>query len=245
MQQNNMKISYIQLIEDSKELAKKITTNSYTGVYGIPNGGILPAYIIAEELDIPLIDKLEDGALVVDDLIDSGKTINSLNGKGIDVAVLYRKPHSPTTKYHLKEIDEWIDLPHEGVGEKAVEHNIIRLLEYIGEDPNREGLKKTPERVVRSYKEIYGGYKKDPKEILTVFQGENYDQMIMLKEIEFFSTCEHHMLPFFGKAHVAYVPQEKDGKVVGISKLARMVEIYSRRLQNQERLTKQIGDAIQ
>lgn len=122
------------------------------------------------------------------------------------------------------------------------EAQVRGLLDYLGEDINREGLLETPKRVVKSYKDLFSGYGKQVKDILTVFDSEGYDQMIVLKDIEFYSTCEHHMLPFFGKAHVAYIPQNK---IVGLSKLARIVEIFARRLQNQERLTGQIGKALE
>jgi len=124
-----------------------------------------------------------------------------------------------------------------------VGENVVRaMLEAIGENPKREGLLDTPKRVVKSWKEIYGGYDQDPEEILsTCFTNENYDQMIISKDIEFYSTCEHHMIPFFGKAHVGYIPMKK---VVGLSKLARVVDVFARRLQIQEQLTDQIADAI-
>ena len=116
------------------------------------------------------------------------------------------------------------------------------ILYAIGEDPRREGLQDTPSRVVKSWKTIFGGYDMDPREILArQFSSDKYDQMIVLRDIEMFSTCEHHMLPFYGKAHVAYLP---NGHVVGLSKLARLVECFARRLQIQERLTQQIADAI-
>ena len=119
-------------------------------------------------------------------------------------------------------------------------HDIIK---NIGDEPNREGLLDTPKRVVKSWNEIYKGYSQNPKDILgTTFEGEGYQQMVVLKDIEMYSTCEHHMQPFFGKAHVAYIPKNR---VVGLSKLARLVECFSRRLQIQERLTKQIAEAIQ
>lgn len=120
---------------------------------------------------------------------------------------------------------------------------VKQMLFEIGEDPEREGLLDTPKRVSKSWGELYSGYRKNPADILgTTFDGEGYQQMIVVKDIEMFSTCEHHMLPFFGKAHVAYIPNKR---VVGLSKIARLVEIYSRRLQIQERLTKEIGKAIQ
>lgn len=119
---------------------------------------------------------------------------------------------------------------------------IKQLLIAIGEDPNREGLQETPKRVVKSWLEIYGGYKKNPAQILsTVFEDGACDEVVLLKNIAFSSTCEHHMLPFVGVAHTAYLP---NGKVVGLSKLARLVDCFARRLQIQEKMTSQIADAM-
>jgi len=120
---------------------------------------------------------------------------------------------------------------------------VSSMLYGVGEDPEREGLVKTPERVARSMRFLTRGYRQDPEEVLkkAVFT-EAYDEMVLVRDIDIFSMCEHHLLPFFGKAHVAYIP---DGKIVGLSKIARVVEVYARRLQVQERLTQQIRDAIQ
>jgi len=117
------------------------------------------------------------------------------------------------------------------------------ILKTIGEDPDREGLLDTPDRVIRSWAEIFAGYHLSPEDILaTTFEEvEGYDEMVLLKDIPFHSTCEHHMLPFTGKAHVAYLPSRK---VVGLSKLARLVDCYARRLQIQERLTRQVVQAL-
>ena len=136
--------------------------------------------------------------------------------------------------------NEWIKFPWEK--DAGIEENIVRILQFIGEDPKREGLLDTPKRVVRSWDKLYGGYKENPKDILKTTFNENYDEMVLLKDIELYSTCEHHLLPFYGKIHIAYIP---DKKVVGISKLARLAECFSRRLQIQERLVNQIADALQ
>ena len=127
------------------------------------------------------------------------------------------------------------------VDQKKVQEAIKLLLEGIGEDTDREGLKETPERIGRMYEEICGGMDQDAGEHLSkVFSVDN-NEMVLEKDITFYSMCEHHLMPFYGKAHVAYIP---DGKVVGLSKLARTVEVYARRLQIQERMTAQIADDI-
>jgi len=116
--------------------------------------------------------------------------------------------------------------------------NMVKsIIKYIGEDPDREGLLDTPGRVIKSWSELYCGYSKNVEDVFKTFDADGYDSIVILKDIEFYSTCEHHMLPFFGKAHIAYIPT---ARVVGISKLARLLEIYSRRLQIQERIGKQI-----
>ena len=118
-----------------------------------------------------------------------------------------------------------------------VEAAVRQILKAIGEDPAREGLEQTPARIGRAYNELFGGYRVNPASIFTTFDGEGYNGIVLLKDVELYSMCEHHMLPFVGKAHVAYIPDER---VVGVSKLARLVDVFARRLQIQERLGQQV-----
>jgi GTP cyclohydrolase I len=126
--------------------------------------------------------------------------------------------------------------------DEAFEEAVTKVLELLGEDPQREGLLKTPRRVAKSLKFLTEGYRQDPREILNqaLFSSSN-DEMVVVRDIEFYSMCEHHMLPIIGRAHVAYIP---DGKVVGLSKIPRIVNVFARRLQIQEQMTEQIADAI-
>lgn len=124
---------------------------------------------------------------------------------------------------------------------KEAEALIKRLLVLMGEDPNREGLIKTPYRVIKSYEELFAGYKQDPKEILSTVFESDADEMVFCNNISFYSNCEHHLQIFSGKCHIGYIP---DGKVVGLSKLARVVEVFARRLQIQENMTTQIAESI-
>lgn len=125
---------------------------------------------------------------------------------------------------------------------EALAAHVRETLRLVGEDPDREGLAKTPERVAKAHQFLTQGYQMDPEAILrSALFTEDYSEMILVKDIEVYSQCEHHMLPFFGKAHVAYIP---DGKIVGLSKIPRLVDVFARRLQVQERLTIQIRDCI-
>ena len=125
---------------------------------------------------------------------------------------------------------------------KSIETSVTQILTAIGEDPEREGLLRTPERVAKSYGELLEGYRMDPQELINdaIFDVA-YDQMVIVRDIEFYSMCEHHMLPFMGRAHVAYIPSDK---VIGLSKIPRIVDLFSRRLQVQERMTTQVAEYL-
>jgi GTP cyclohydrolase I len=125
---------------------------------------------------------------------------------------------------------------------KKIEKGVRMILEGIGEDPERSGIKETPERVARMYQEIFAGLETPTEELLKAIEGETHDEMVLLKDISFYSVCEHHMLPFIGKVHVAYIPS--GGKIVGLSELVKSVEVLAKRLQVQERLTTQLADLI-
>lgn len=133
-------------------------------------------------------------------------------------------------------------LPGQGIDQASVEDSVYRMLKAFGEDPEREGLAHTPERVARMYEELLAGYRIDPVEMINDALFEvAYDEMVIVRDIDFYSLCEHHMLPFIGRAHVAYIPR---GRVIGLSKIPRIVDMFARRLQVQERLTRQVADFL-
>src|ERR1700730_7733558 len=143
-----------------------------------------------------------------------------------------------------KRVEE-LTLNEPGVAEsrESIADHMREILQSIGEDPNRDGLRRTPERLEKAFRFLTSGYQQDPEKLLNgAMFSVCYDQMVLVKDIEFYSLCEHHLLPFFGKCHVAYIP---DKKVVGLSKIPRLVNMFARRLQIQERLTNQIANAIQ
>jgi GTP cyclohydrolase I len=194
--------------------------------WGVPRGGQVVAGIIGNA-----VDNVQDCDVIVDDLIDSGSTKERYKN--------FNKPFEVLINKKKEYKDEWIVFPWEvkEEGEETVEDNVKRLLQYFGEDVNREGLRDTPKRYVKFFKEFLN----PPKWNCTTFKGEGYDEMIVQTNIPFHSLCEHHIAPFFGEGHIAYIPNER---IVGLSKLARTLETYSRRLQNQERITTQVAEFL-
>ena len=230
----------------AKEIAEEIMKSGVPNglnLYGIPRGGIYAAQLVSAALDERgmsniLVESSELAQVFIDDIIDSGATRSKwVNEDDRPFFALVDKLGKDS-----KDNGRWVSFPWERMTtEIGPMENIRRIIEYIGEDPKREGLKETPERVIKSYEKLFGGYKQKPSDVLKTFK-DSCDEMVLVKNIEFFSTCEHHMLPFYGKAHIAYIP---NGQVIGVSKLARVLEIYSRRLQMQERLCQQITSALE
>ena len=208
-------------------------------LFGVPRGGIPAALLVSQTLawhNIPsvLVETRHGCDIVIDDIIDTGRTREKYPDEFFYALV---------NKQQADKDIGWVVFPWERMGNEGEgpTENVRRLLEFIGEDPKREGLQDTPERVIKSYQKLYGGYQQKLSDFNRTFTSK-CDEMVLLKNIEFYSTCEHHMLPFYGKAHIAYIPNDK---IIGISKLARILEMYSRRLQIQERLCNEITKAIE
>ena len=212
-------------------------------IYGVPRDGIhaalaLHAISLGKAL---LVENPKSASVFIDDVLDSGATRDHF------AKHFPERPFLVLVDKQKEKINEWVSFPWSRMphpfakDEDGPQENIRRILQYIGEDCTREGLKETPDRVVRSYSELFAGYKQDPADVFKVFEDGACDEMVLLKNVELTSFCEHHMLPFVGRAHVAYIP---DGKVIGVSKLARLVDVFARRLQIQERLTVQVTKAL-
>jgi len=238
------RITYKELEDHCYQLAwiienhfKETGQQPYDSIYAVPRGGVPIALLMNETLKLPLISEkdISPRTLIIDDICDSGRTLAKYPDN--HAATIYKKIDSPQPRWCLFDTDDWIEFPYEQT-DRDEEDNIVRLLETLGEDASREGLRDTPKRVMKFYREFLSPDKFN----FTTFEGESYDEMIIQKDIPFFSLCEHHLAPFFGTATVAYIP---DGKIVGLSKLARTVDLFARRLQNQERITSQIAEKLQ
>lgn len=194
-----------------------------TTFYGVPRGGQIVAGMTGKA-----VDTIEEADVIIDDLIDSGATLERYKQ--------YNKKFYALIDKRVEYQNEWIVFPWENE-QGNVEDNVRRLLQYFGEDTDREGLKDTPRRFVKFFDEFLN----PPEWNCTTFEGEGYDEMIVQTNIPFHSLCEHHIAPFFGEGHIAYIPNKR---IVGLSKLARTLETFSRRLQNQERITTQVAEFL-
>lgn len=244
-------LTWDEVNEAADKCAARWQGRNIERVWGVPNGGTIPAMLVADLLGVELLpahSTPDVGTLIVDDLVDSGQTARRVaHTHAFDA--LFRKSAAPVDLAPdavLFDQATWLVFPWEHADDTTGPADaVVRLLNYIGEDPNRDGLVDTPARVLKALRELTSGYQQDPAVILDRTFDVAHDQLILVKDIGFHSLCEHHMLPFVGKAHVAYLPNAELGKVVGLSKIARLVEAFARRLQVQERLTNQIAHAIQ
>tara|TARA_R110001606_G_scaffold17171_4_gene67299 strand:+ start:186 stop:1025 length:840 start_codon:yes stop_codon:yes gene_type:complete len=219
------KITWEQVYYRLKEATKGLPKD--TKYYGVPRGGQIVAGMTGNA-----VDTIEEADVIIDDLIDSGTTMEKYLKYGKTFIALIDK--------RIELQGEWLVFPwevKEDDSEETVEDNVKRLLQYFGEDVNREGLKETPKRFIKFFTEFLN----PPKWNCTTFEGEGYDEMIVQTNIPFHSLCEHHIAPFFGTGTIAYIPNKR---IVGLSKLARTLETYSRRLQNQERITIQVAEFL-
>lgn len=220
---------------------KKHLNGTPAVMYGIPRGGIPAAFAVAMCMPARITNNPAEANILIDDLIDSGATRDRYLAQYPKAAffTLFDK----TLPWINKKT--WLVLPWEETESKddSATDIVTRLLQYIGEDPTREGLKDTPERVLKAWKEWAIGYELDAGDILkTTFEnGTTYDEMVIVHNVPVISKCEHHLADVIGHAHVGYIPTDK---IVGLSKLARVVDMYARRLQVQERMTMQIADAL-
>ena len=243
-------LSWTDVTGLARRIANNLPQKGPAIIYGVPRGGVYAAILVQSELarlgrKAILTEEPGSATLFVDDIIDSGTirdrmVVKKEEGFPFFGQVTFEALVDKLGKdNHWKE--EWISFPWERMtNDDGPVENIRRLIEYIGDDPKREGLLETPDRVIKSYEKLFGGYDQSSFPELKIFK-DDCDEMVLLKDIEFYSTCEHHMLPFFGKAHIAYIP---NGKVIGVSKLARILEFYSRRLQIQERICQQVTHTI-
>jgi GTP cyclohydrolase I len=210
-------------------------------LYGVPRGGVHAAYLLMAHAPscYTVVFDINQADIVVDDLIDSGATRERFARHAF---------YALTDKRASPEPDNWLVFPWAITDEHAEpetgEDNIRRLLQVIGEDTARGGLLETPGRVIKAWQDWTSGYSQSPADILKVFEdgAENCDEMVLVRDIPIYSHCEHHMAAIFGTVSIGYIP---DGKIVGLSKLSRLADVFARRLQVQERLTNQIADALQ
>lgn len=243
---NKLIINHRELTELALSVANSI---SHFGLkdkkcYAIPRGGVSAAYAIQKYVNFHLVDTPHQADFFIDDLIDSGSTMerfcDQYPGKPFLALIDKTAGNCPSEYKHSWIVFPW-EVTSKGDDESATDI-VVRLLEHIGEDPERGGLKDTPRRVLKAWERWTSGYGKDVASVLKVFQdgAENCDEMI-IRVVPFYSHCEHHLAAIIGHAVVAYIPNDH---IVGLSKIDRVVDIFARRLQVQERLTNQIAESL-
>lgn len=245
---NKTILNQTDVAKAAHEVAELISIKAMQSVklFGVPRGGVPAAYLVQRYLQTGwgissiVTDSPDVANVIIDDLIDSGATRDHYMKLYPDVEF-----YALFTKQLMGDPTSWLVFPWEMSDDESSADDIpIRLLQYIGENVERGGLQETPKRFLKAWDHYSSGYGQDPTEILKVFTdgSEKCDEMVLVKDIPVYSHCEHHLAPFFGVAHVAYIP---NGSIVGLSKLSRLVNIFARRLQVQERLTNQIADALE
>ena len=218
-------------------------------MYPIPRGGVYAALHILRcegSAGFYITDDIAKANVIIDDLLDTGTTAKRYTAKAVlEQRIEFPQPLPPVfflVDKQQENITSWVRYPWERLNkDETIEDNVTRLIEFIGEDPTREGLIGTPNRVAKAYKDLFSGYDQKLEDLITVFEDGTCDEMVVLRRLEFHSCCEHHMLPFSGVAHIGYIPNKK---VIGVSKLARILEVFTRRLQIQERIGEQVTDAL-
>jgi len=243
----NGKVTVIGINDLVERAAGALCHSRSWRVYGVPRGGALALHYIMPQASmwLSVATSPETADVILDDIVDSGRTRDHWTSRFPDKRFIGLVDKTQPADADLG----WVVFPWEQAPgsvsaedkERDARDTVTRLLEHIGEDPKREGLKETPARVVKSWGSLFGGYNIDPASVFKTFNEGACDEMVLLKGIEFYSTCEHHMIPFHGTASIAYIP---NGKVIGVSKLVRLLEVYARRLQIQERLCQQITAAL-
>ena len=245
MQRDVLALSHFDVQQLTKRVAHQIVaevSKARIRIYGVPRGGIPVAYLLLQNHGFAVSEDPFTADAIVDDLVDSGNTRQRY----------YRDwPDKPFYALIQKDPDDprWIVFPWEATEESSTEDITVRLLQYIGEDPTRDGLKDTPKRVSNAWKDWTNGYGVDIAKLLTTFEAENVDEMILQKGLPFYSHCEHHLAPFFGTADIAYIPTPENGnlskcRIVGLSKISKVLDAFAHRLQVQERMTAQIATAL-
>lgn len=223
----------------AKALIERAGVHSGTRIWGVPRGGVPAALAVAGLSGAQLADSVHGADLVIDDIYDSGRTARRYMDAPGTFEVLFDKRVQPWT-------GQWLVMPWETTEDhdSSAEDAIMRLLQAVGEDPSREGLRETPARVIRAWQQEWcSGYSQNPADVLKVFEdgADGVNELVVMRDIPIYSHCEHHLAPFVGTAVIGYIPR---GRIVGLSKLDRLANVFARRLQVQERLTNQIADAL-